>query len=601
MEVTEQYFRKNPQKTIASARNESLPACAVVANLWQVIPDAISLGVLDVFFHHLSESKAPLPTTTEVDDAVFALPVLSLLGLGHIASLPSEQVSALGDRIMEAWPGIFEWCFSLYPPSVSPPSVVRDEKRDSATRAISFCWFSIAQNPRVRESMRSTPGAIELATRLWVREDTMKLPSEVMFPVPSALLDVLLIPQQSKMLSQIVQASEASPSHIAKLAVARLTAASTATPVDLYGIKYHTNLIFGLTCNPDHPLQGALFKAKVIIATTKSLVAATKDVDNKDPLIAFSMVRLCTYLKTFLEVTDGFRFVSQSLNAGLLVGLAYCGTRLSDVTTEERDVITSLISSVVSRYLVYHSVIRAAKTSMHTVKTDHLILYAKVFDSVLRQAWESFQALLDDRVENSDDFDESEKPDHGCANAECSGRSVPRESLMKCAGCQSVLYCSKTCQIADWKRGDHKSVCKALKQNAEDEKAAAEQTGETDPSKTDRSFFQFLVMRDTQIRFDDLRQQALRKFPKEPLTSMVVKIDYTVLPPIFTVEPLSKVKNPYLPSSNGYASGEAIIRQFRRNPGLGSLIFGCMPAGRSKTWWMFTFENIWSREVTLRH
>ncbi|KDQ59163.1 hypothetical protein JAAARDRAFT_654833 [Jaapia argillacea MUCL 33604] len=451
MEVMEQYFRKNPQKTIASARNGSLPACAVLANLWQVIPDAISLGVLDVFFCHLSESKAPLPTAAEVDDSVFALPTFSLLGLSRIASLPSEKVLALGDRIMEAWPGIFKWCSSLYPPSISPPSVVGDKKRDSATRAISFCWFSIAQNPRVLESMRTTPGAIELATRLWVREDTMKVPSEVIFPAPSALLDVLLIPQQSKMLSQIVQASEASPSHIAKLAVARLTAASTATPVDLYGIKYHTNLIFGLTCNPDHPLQGAFFKAKVIIAMTKSLVAATKDVDNKDPLIAFSMVRLCAYLKTFLEATDGFRFISQSLNAGLLVGLAYCGTRLSDVTTEEREVIISLISSVASRYLVYHSVIRAAKTSMHTVKMAHLTLYTKVFDSVSRGAWESFQALLEDRVEISDGFDESEKPDQGCANSECTGRRVPRGSLMKCAGCQTVLYCSKTCQISDWK------------------------------------------------------------------------------------------------------------------------------------------------------
>ncbi|KDQ59164.1 hypothetical protein JAAARDRAFT_33889 [Jaapia argillacea MUCL 33604] len=108
-------------------------------------------------------------------------------------------------------------------------------------------------------------------------------------------------------------------------------------------------------------------------------------------------------------------------------------------------------------------------------------------------------------------------------------------------------------------------------------------------------------MCDTQIRFDDLCRQALRKFPKEPLTSMVVKIDYTVLPPVFTVEPLSKVQNPYPPSSNIYASGEAVIRQSRQHPEFGTLIIGCIPAGRSNTWLMFTFENIWSRGVTVRH
>jgi hypothetical protein len=32
-----------------------------------------------------------------------------------------------------------------------------------------------------------------------------------------------------------------------------------------------------------------------------------------------------------------------------------------------------------------------------------------------------------------------------------------------CGACQSVLYCSKVCQKEDWKEGEHKKICKSLK------------------------------------------------------------------------------------------------------------------------------------------
>lgn len=34
------------------------------------------------------------------------------------------------------------------------------------------------------------------------------------------------------------------------------------------------------------------------------------------------------------------------------------------------------------------------------------------------------------------------------------------DAKQKCSGCQSVFYCSRNCQVADWKNG-HKNECKS--------------------------------------------------------------------------------------------------------------------------------------------
>lgn len=36
------------------------------------------------------------------------------------------------------------------------------------------------------------------------------------------------------------------------------------------------------------------------------------------------------------------------------------------------------------------------------------------------------------------------------------------QTLLKCGGCKVVSYCSKECQVKDWKQGGHKQVCKTL-------------------------------------------------------------------------------------------------------------------------------------------
>jgi Tetratricopeptide repeat/MYND finger len=45
-----------------------------------------------------------------------------------------------------------------------------------------------------------------------------------------------------------------------------------------------------------------------------------------------------------------------------------------------------------------------------------------------------------------------------CASSQC-GLSLDASTRMMCSGCRRVCYCSKACQLVDWKAG-HKKACK---------------------------------------------------------------------------------------------------------------------------------------------
>ncbi|EQC36735.1 hypothetical protein SDRG_06171 [Saprolegnia diclina VS20] len=44
----------------------------------------------------------------------------------------------------------------------------------------------------------------------------------------------------------------------------------------------------------------------------------------------------------------------------------------------------------------------------------------------------------------------------------CAGCAAPRTGALACARCKCVAYCSKACQVRDWKEGGHKAACRQL-------------------------------------------------------------------------------------------------------------------------------------------
>ncbi|KAF9289448.1 hypothetical protein BGZ68_009358 [Mortierella alpina] len=46
-----------------------------------------------------------------------------------------------------------------------------------------------------------------------------------------------------------------------------------------------------------------------------------------------------------------------------------------------------------------------------------------------------------------------------CAMADCGNKETKKDQYQRCAGCKKTFYCSRLCQVNDWKKG-HKNACK---------------------------------------------------------------------------------------------------------------------------------------------
>lgn len=70
-------------------------------------------------------------------------------------------------------------------------------------------------------------------------------------------------------------------------------------------------------------------------------------------------------------------------------------------------------------------------------------------------------------------YDEPQEPPPICFGCGKSRDDLQVEKFSKCSKCQVATYCSRDCQIQDWKQGRHKLACQSYSRYAASETAAA--------------------------------------------------------------------------------------------------------------------------------
>ncbi|KAE9408363.1 hypothetical protein BT96DRAFT_1013443 [Gymnopus androsaceus JB14] len=152
-------------------------------------------------------------------------------------------------------------------------------------------------------------------------------------------------------------------------------------------------------------------------------------------------------------------FISNSLDAGSLDK-----SSLKEVKTLESTLHATLL--LFRPYMLYPSVFRRISRAVKSMETLGLLEKYGVQKSrrkTIGAAW----ALLRSEVKDNEDFFSCGGEDYAhrlCASVSCPHkRSVTSFTLLRCSGCQQVYYCSRSCQIIDWKRKpehlSHKVVC----------------------------------------------------------------------------------------------------------------------------------------------
>ncbi|KAJ7818409.1 hypothetical protein B0H14DRAFT_2839347 [Mycena olivaceomarginata] len=101
--------------------------------------------------------------------------------------------------------------------------------------------------------------------------------------------------------------------------------------------------------------------------------------------------------------------------------------------------------------MVYRSVLLQMEKSI--VIPPDLALKAKHagMSPVFERLWSNFLSLAKVRFQFLETFDSGEFP--------C-GVIRAKDEFLRCSGCRAMYYCSRTCQIADWRVGGHRRACK---------------------------------------------------------------------------------------------------------------------------------------------
>jgi len=258
--------------------------------------------------------------------------------------------------------------------------------------------YSISRDDVVRTAIVRTSGSVELATQLWLFEDSVPIPSSVEIPVGTAALDSLLRVADAPTLDRALKTAGGKADQLAKLALTRLRAEGQKPLISGCRTAVYADILSQFSRSPKHLLQYAVLGAGAISTVTKTLVAISSQINlTGNPMLLDAIIALFGYLRNCLESTDGFTWITQSVQAGLLIAFVECSPHFSKLDdAEDREMITSIVKDVLPPYLVYRSVIRAVSEALDVVHKSSGI--SRVGNSAVGNVWKDFVVLAKERI-----------------------------------------------------------------------------------------------------------------------------------------------------------------------------------------------------------
>ncbi|KAF8215211.1 hypothetical protein K438DRAFT_1561466 [Mycena galopus ATCC 62051] len=535
-----QRLRDSPKQILDKARRGSIPDLKDLGNFWKEVPDLASLGVLDVFFLHLSADKAFAEPFSEANERtpVVERAFYALLGLSNSGEYFLPGASHHRDpALRKAWPGIFKW---------------------TTMDVVAMVFYCLTRADGMREVIAATEGAVEIATQLWLLDEQVPYsgpPADV--PCGAAALDAVLVDQAAT--NRAVATGGGSADLLVKIAMSRARNALSGSPLVPPQIVIHLDLLTHLSYGRNHPLRLGLLQAGVIPLVTRAAGTLARALNaGGDLALLDGMISAFGYLINCLSSTEGFTWVIQSLSADLLLALADSSPHFARLDEEDYGMVSSLLKQTLPTYLVYRSVVQVMEEGMRRLGEAQL---KRINSSISKDIWIDLQKLAEERHYVVIQAVAVKGKAATCDNVQCH-KVDARNTFRKCGACSTTLYCSKECQTMAWKEGGHKAMCKMKQRERLEGKSQA-------ISKSDAAFFHHLATRDARHHLPLLRRLARSNYPNLRSCDLLIRIDYTVVPPAYSVVPLTEGGRHDIPtngSANAEARNDALLERVRENP-----------------------------------
>ncbi|KAJ7756353.1 hypothetical protein B0H16DRAFT_1539655 [Mycena metata] len=220
------------------------------------------------------------------------------------------------------------------------------------------------------------------------------------------------------------------------------------TPMSETGLRYHALKQPGSL----NAFRAAFLRHGIVeslVAGMCSLTCTMPDHSNGVGVLALA----ANLVGELIFVPPGLAWVSDALRAGFLpVFLRAAHTR-----SEGYDDVLKILRRAFEHRLTLFS----AYTAYRSILILMPKILAEVADFVKSEAFMNSQVFAPDRLTLLREFDSTPSILYkACDNLECNKVHVKSE-LQRCSLCLDLYYCSKTCQITDWRAG-HRNICRDM-------------------------------------------------------------------------------------------------------------------------------------------
>ncbi|KAJ7108002.1 hypothetical protein C8R43DRAFT_1243612 [Mycena crocata] len=407
-----------------------------------------SAHFLPAFWANLDPAKIPSPV--ELDDLLRSSPDDRII-VPIISSLEGLRCIPIQDAALpDLWPRVWEWFRFMYTFEDSLPRM--PTRKHMAVLFVTLI-SRFAANPTTTELIFSVPGVRLALARAWAQyiyhEDATV---NMGFVNLCRFLRLGSSGASDAQVQEYIDGAGGSPEDLAGLVVKHLKLVLKSTILEPHQANISAPISFALNVGGE-AFHKSLLSRGIVRLCMDALWAVKRGLPSpdEDPSLEADCLIL---LQWELNMPTGYPHIAEALQARLLDGLLFAGDLL--IAREGvPDLVHHFLTDLLPSATVYHSILTHIQTALVRVGKPQSL------DAEAARMWDHFITLAEERLRIKAHFDSEEYvPSMACGNPLC-GTIGSKLHLRRCAACKDIFYCSRSCQILDWKT-DHRAICNHL-------------------------------------------------------------------------------------------------------------------------------------------
>ncbi|KAK6980780.1 hypothetical protein R3P38DRAFT_2579582 [Favolaschia claudopus] len=500
------------------------PPTAKLFDLIELIEVDLKLEYLPIYYHFLDPRRIPTPEELEEPDIDRHGNLMAAL----LCINPLFQTRVPPAALPDLWPHLWPWIDFI----CTYHDFIAERIKwlllgPTYCRFIFFC-SAMWSYERNKDIIASSPRCATPAIRAWasfVEHDDLLDRARQIAVIQAILYD------SGAALSDVVDAIDGGLNEIARLVMVQCAPVVPLTPkpatfqVDqkenMWLVEYAVGIVICLdqaihnSSVESRPLCNALVSLGFVeTLTVSSYALSLPSVKKSSRQMSTIRIFLSTLMGMF-EGPEGSKALQLSLESGLL-NMVLQHAQLSPSDEEVDRYLADLLGHRLPRAMIYYHTLAKCKPLEaildHGDKTSQLFAVPNLYE-----AWKTFSELCRERLRAQEVYDSKVSASlRACDNIEC-GTLLPKKNFKRCAGCSSLLYCSRECQRVDWRSG-HRSSCIWHLSNRNRIRVIF--------SAKEYSFFRFLMQQGYRSQMPTFVEHLLRHWASAPNEVVASLFDY---------------------------------------------------------------------------